>query len=99
MRLTNSKHIFSEPFEFQSNGYYKENRIISSVNNKEGDLLPIIDLEIKKIKIKALCDSGATVSLLSPIIFKKLKEENLKFKYIGNQIQMQTLTNSKNYFK
>lgn len=59
----------------------------------------MINLEIKNIKVKALCDSGAAVSLMSPIIFDKLKEENIKFKYLGNQIQIQTLTNSKIYFK
>lgn len=73
--------------------------MIASVNSPDNDTLPIINFKINGLNVRALCDSGVAVRLLSPDFFSKLKKSNVHFKYLDNRVKIKTLTNSTISFK
>lgn len=54
--------------------------------------VPIINFDIKGIKVSALLDTGGAVSLISANLFEKIKENNVKFKYLGHRIRIQSFS-------
>lgn len=80
-------------------GSHNSYKLIASVKSNNIESLPIISFEIKGIKITALADSGAAVSLASPSLFEQLKNAEVKYRNLCNQVKIQTLTNSTIAFK
>lgn len=73
--------------------------MIASVTEEGECNLPIIYFDIEGIKIASLLDSGGAVSLLSPDLFEELKSKNIKIKYLGNQIRIQSFNGNSIPFK
>lgn len=75
------------------NGFSNINKTIVSVNCPHCNNQHTVYFKKNNVKIKVLL----AARFLSPLLFEKLKQGNVKTKYLGNQIQ--TLFNSKMYFK
>ena len=52
-----------------------------------------MDFDIAGIQTKGLIDSGASLSILSPTLFEKLKTVNLKIFYLSRSVKIHTLDN------
>lgn len=98
-KKANNKANFDQISGFLKTGIDTVNQTIANITNADKDSLPIISIIIQDVKIKVLLDTGATVSLLVPSLFKEIKDTNVKIKYLDNQIQIQILKISKISFK
>lgn len=67
---------------------------IASVKGNDDSQLPLLHFTIKEIDIISLIDSGSSVSLMSPILFNKLKDSGIKIKYLSRQVNIHALNNS-----
>lgn len=67
---------------------------IASVNSNKNTLLPIIEFDIKGVRLKALCDSGASISMLSLNIYENLRQAEVKMKTLSRQVKIFTLDNT-----
>lgn len=82
--------------EMQDSDHRSQNtKVIASVSDKETENVPIINFEIKGIKVSGLLDTGGAVSLISADLFQKLKENNVKFTYLGHNIRIQSFSGTR----
>lgn len=58
-----------------------------------------MEFAIKDLIIPTLVDSGESISLISPSIFEKIKQTNIKIKYLANPIKVTILSNKTIPFK
>lgn len=72
---------------------------VSSCNSDIKANLPIWNLNIKNINISTLLGTGAIISLLAPELFDKIKETNIKIKYLSNNVRISTINNREDPFK
>lgn len=77
----------------------QDTKVIASVNYKQNDNVPMINFTIEGEIVSALVDSGSSISLISPDLFEKLKEKKTKFKYLGNNIRIQSFSGTLIPFK
>lgn len=72
--------------------------VFSTLNSNDYFSLPIITLDFRGIRIKALLDTGSSISLIQSHIIQEIKKIN-KIKYLSHNLKIQTINhNSIPYF-
>ena len=72
--------------------------VSSTLNSHDYFSLPIITLDFKGLKVKALLDTGSSISLIQSHIIQEIKNK-IKIKYLSHNLKIQTINhNSIPYF-